>query len=311
MHTWRVKSIFILLPHAWVARRCATCAPLPDACVRPRRVALTSSRLLLAMAAAPAAAPESGTPTSSNPHLASPDATTTTTTTDPPPPQQQQQQQQHGLQKGAFVRGTVEAVDGTGATIRLAGSSSHAARLAWSKLSKQRSLNPQDNSLFLPSPGEAIWAIVADAAGGTVKLSTAGLELRPGDMLTDRQAVFTMLDQWAEQGGAESFYEWRGRQELQRFLSASKPSAAPARPSSATDADAATATQPADVPVAGSKRSSSLLVRHRDPKVWGLVTEPQPAKGDLVSAVITSVKSYGAFVELDRTHDGLIPASQV
>ena len=217
--------------------------------------------------------------------------------------------------KGDFVRGIVEAVNERSATVLL--DSGHRAALSWSNFTKQADYKPQPDAASSSSPegqplpslplaaGDKVWACVLQVPkpdgkdGACVQLSTAALEVRPGDMLRQPKHVMAGLEQWAARGGRTPLQEWRGRLELEQFVAGN---AGGGKGSKATTAAAA---------VAAAVAEPAAPAAVWGPGSWGLPLAPLPGRGDCVRGSVTSVKPYGVFLRLDSRHDGFIPLSQV
>ena len=216
--------------------------------------------------------------------------------------------------KGDFVRGIVEAVNERSATVLL--DSGHRAALSWSNFTKQADYKPQPDAASSSSPegqplpslplaaGDKVWACVLQVPkpdgkdGACVQLSTAALEVRPGDMLRQPKHVMAGLEQWAARGGRTPLQEWRGRLELEQFVLGNAGGGKGSKSTTAAAAAAAVAEPAAPSAVWG-------------PGSWGLPLAPLPGRGDCVRGSVTSVKPYGVFLRLDSRHDGFIPLSQV
>ena len=228
--------------------------------------------------------------------------------------------------KGEYVRGLVESVNGEAAVVIL--ESGEKGRLAWSNYTKSLGRTSRQAQLLKEKPplavGEKIWACVQSTSGGTgrqpeegakgaawggVVLSTAALEVRPGDMVDHRAHVFAAIEQWKARGGSTPLGEWRGRIELEQFLAgdAGQVKGGGAKGQSSTAA-AAVAAAGDEQEVPGNEGREGAA---RADNAWGLITQPILSRGDLVRGKVTSTQSFGVFVSLGGVMDALLPTGLI
>ncbi|GAX85431.1 hypothetical protein CEUSTIGMA_g12847.t1 [Chlamydomonas eustigma] len=202
------------------------------------------------------------------------------------------------VRKNQFVSGIVQSVDVEGAMVQL--QSGDVGHLSWRKYSKLKMPEPPEDDTLrtLPfAPGDKIWAYVLEEGKTPIKLGTAALEVRPGDMLKRKAHVFAVMEQWAARAGTMPLYQWRGQLELQQFLA---------------DGELSARAKAAKSKGASSKQAAAKsdgISTGLGSDVWGLGVETGLQRRDIVKGEVMSVRPFGAFVRLDSRSDGLLPLS--